>query len=371
MKFSICHGEHIGNPTEFNCLRDIHHFIQVQLNLKSYSLFYLKNSIASEEDFRIVSNLKIGALYNDFLEITVVDHTTADENGHFNSSLQCSANLEISKWKVVRELGKGAFGRVYLAVYDNQYWAVKASQPNRGDSILQICNELELLKSISHPNVIKYIAFEYTHEYDSNGTAFMAMEYLSRGSLLDLIKKSGPISVKSSRLYGKQILAALIYIHSKNIIHRDVKCGNCLLDNSNNLKLSDFGLATKLVQDNLKPTGFVGTPYFMAPEVINNAKYRSGSSFPCDIWSFACTIVQMLSAKMIWSHLKPLKACQMIVKEDSYAQAVSLLKTSGIISDHTNGVFELLKCTLIIEPTQRPSAVELANEYKFFKLDFF
>merc|ERR1712036_55148 len=99
------------------------------------------------------------------------------------------------------------------------------------------------------------------------------MEYLSRGSLLDLLKKSGPLSLRSTRSYAKQLLAAIIYIHSKNIIHRDIKSGNCLLDTSENLKLSDFGLATKRTQDTLKPTGFVGTPYFMAPEVIKNAKF--------------------------------------------------------------------------------------------------
>lgn len=210
------------------------------------------------------------------------DHVSS--HGFFYTAVTCSANFNISSWLVKKEIGHGAFGRVFLTIFQNQAFAVKCSKPKKKQSLVQMKNEVELLKELSHPNVVQYIAFQIME----NGTAFLAMEFLERGSLADEIKKSGAINLKKSRSCAKQILAALIYIHQKSIIHRDIKCANCLLDQNENVKLSDFGLATRFVENDVNLTSFVGTPYFMAPEVIESDRSYTLSA---DIWSFACTVV--------------------------------------------------------------------------------
>ena len=139
----------------------------------------------------------------------------------------------------------------------------------------------------------------------------------------------------------------------------------CLLDDTGNIKLSDFGLATYH-----HSTSFVGTPYFMAPEVIQSSRNKTiGYSYSADIWSFGCTLVEMLTGKMIWSHLKPHQACLQIVQNDSFQESKKLLQTSGIKSDYQE-LFALLKLMLLKDVNERPNVQKLTTDFRFFKLDF-
>ena len=125
------------------------------------------------------------------------------------------------------------------------------------------------------------------------------MEYISGGSIKSLLNKFGPFDEKTIKVYTRQILNGLLYLHSNKIIHMDIKAANILVSSEGTVKLSDFGCSSNL--DFSKTTSqqmetIRGSLPWMAPEVINNMSY----SLKSDIWSLGCTIIEMASAKSPW-----------------------------------------------------------------------
>lgn len=102
------------------------------------------------------------------------------------------------------------------------------------------------------------------------------------------------------RVYSRQILEGLHYLHSHRIVHRDIKGANILIDNNGIAKLADFGAATNLIQSDDNPKSLHGTPYWMAPEVI----HQTGHSRQADIWSLGCTVIEMFTGKPPWNQFK-------------------------------------------------------------------
>ena len=259
--FIINYNSIFTEPHSFSSFNQLQFFCSKTFNVSNFDLFYQDTLIKNDNDFRMLNDVlefSLEPLKIDLKPSFYQNRTDSHQNQQIQSSqsnlpqfnlqqfnlqntiqplsppsnqlisnFYCSANLKISTWKVLKKIGTGAFGQVYLALNkkDNQCWAVKTSRHEKSDAVKQIKNEVELLKSISHPNVIQYIAFEFDKSREV-ATAFMAMEYLPKGSLHDEIKRTGPLRLESARSYGKQVLAALIYIHGKSIIHRDIKCGN-------------------------------------------------------------------------------------------------------------------------------------------------
>lgn len=174
-------------------------------------------------------------------------------------------SINIQNFQEISVLGKGSYGRVTLCSYNNNFYAVKESIYKTGStsSLRQLKNELLKLYNLSHPNIIQYYYFAQSSDNKIN---YMAMEYLTKGSIADIISKNGPVSIDTCRKYAKQILSALTYVHERKIVHRDIKCENCLLNEFNQVKLSDFGLAEDFdLAQNFK---FVGTLRFMGPEYL-------------------------------------------------------------------------------------------------------
>ena len=246
--FILNYNSIFTEPHSFSNFNQLQYFCSKTFNVSNFDLFYQNTLIKNDNDFRMLNDvlefslepLKIDlkpSCYQNRTDSHQIQQTQSFTNtiqpfssspsNQLISNFYCSANLKISRWKVLKKIGTGAFGQVYLALNkkDNQCWAVKTSRHEKSDAVKQIKNEVELLKSISHPNVIQYIAFEFDKSREV-ATAFMAMEYLPKGSLHDEIKRTGPLRLESARSYGKQVLAALLYIHGNSIIHRDIKCGN-------------------------------------------------------------------------------------------------------------------------------------------------
>jgi serine/threonine protein kinase len=117
------------------------------------------------------------------------------------------------------------------------------------------------------------------------------LEYIENGSLDSLIKKFGKLPENLVVIYVKQVLHGLDYLHRQGVIHRDIKGGNILTTKDGIVKLADFGVATKLT-DAGKSNSFAGTPYWMAPEVIEMSGQESSA---CDIWSLGCTVLELLT----------------------------------------------------------------------------
>ena len=146
-------------------------------------------------------------------------------------------------------------------------------------SLLKILiNEVKMMKKMCHPNIVKYFGLHIPDDsFEGMSVYNVVMEFIEGGSLADKLKVSGAFSIKDIINVTKDILEALVYLHSKNIIHRDLKPSNVL--GNDIFKLSDFGICTQVKELETIPRSFVGTAWYMAPEVILQEPY----SFSADI----------------------------------------------------------------------------------------
>lgn len=191
-------------------------------------------------------------------------------------------------------LGSGSYGSVYMGMLSitGRLVAVKEVRisSRRKDALSQAKKEVEFLQSLSHPNIIQYFGCR-----NKGGMMYVFMEFATGGSLTSLVRKFGRLQESVVGLFVHQILTGLSYLHTKGIVHRDVKGDNILIDSCGVAKLADFG-CSKLLAD-IANTGeagcgtLIGSPYWMAPEVIRSEAYGTKA----DIWSLGCTVVEMLN----------------------------------------------------------------------------
>lgn len=197
------------------------------------------------------------------------------------------------------ELGSGAFGVVYSAFDQETSKTVAVKCLINNEAIEDFQEELTLLKRLKHPAIVPYLdSFK-----DSAGALHIVMEYAENGSLLDIIKTYGPLNEIICSIYLVQILQGLEYLHNQSIIHRDIKAANVLMQGSN-CKLADFGLALDLDKYGHTLRESAGSPYWMAPEVINGDPVDT----KCDIWSIGATVHELLVGKPPLWDLAPMPA---------------------------------------------------------------
>ena len=172
--------------------------------------------------------------------------------------------------------------------------------------------EIDLLKKLSHPNIVKYIGKVYLDCINSNKHLNIVLEYVESGSLSAIAKRFKGFSESLISIYIKQVLQGLVYLHEQGIVHRDIKGANILTTKEGIVKLTDFGVATKLTEST-KRMSIVGTPYWMAPEIA----YPSGSVTPaCDVWSLGCTVLELFTGSPPYYELEPMQALFRIVQDD-------------------------------------------------------
>ncbi|KAG6732108.1 hypothetical protein I3842_01G161100 [Carya illinoinensis] len=205
------------------------------------------------------------------------------------------------RWRKGELIGCGAFGRVYMGMNLNSGELLAVSIAASGASkektqahIRGLEEEVKLLKNLSHPNIVRYLGT--AREEDSLN---ILLEFIPGGSISSLLGKFGSFPESVIRMYTKQLLLGLEYLHKNGIMHRDIKGANILVDNKGCIKLADFGASKKVVElatiNGAK--SMKGTPYWMAPEVI----LQTGHSFSADIWSVGCTVIEMATGKPPWS----------------------------------------------------------------------
>ncbi|KAF8474937.1 hypothetical protein BDZ91DRAFT_285773 [Kalaharituber pfeilii] len=206
-------------------------------------------------------------------------------------------------------LGKGAFGSVYRALNWGTGETVAVKQVRLADlpksELRVIMLEIDLLKNLNHPNIVKYRGFVKTVD-----SLYIIMEYCENGSLHSICKNFGKFPENLVSLYMTQVLHGLLYLHDQGVIHRDIKGANILTTKEGLVKLADFGVATRTGA--LSDSSVVGTPYWMAPEVIELA----GASTASDIWSVGCTVIELLDGKPPYHKLASMPALFRIVNDD-------------------------------------------------------
>ncbi|XP_047124111.1 mitogen-activated protein kinase kinase kinase 2 isoform X1 [Hydra vulgaris] len=265
-------------------------------------------------------------------------------------------SIDDFKLKKEKVLGTFAYGKVYLCTDENtgKKLAVKCIEIGNVDNndkakkeVEKFRHEISLFKKLNHERVVEY----YTSSCTST-TISIVMEFMEGGSLYDKISKEGALDERTASEKSYQILDGLMYLHSKNIIHRDIKGANILLDLDGNCKLADFGIS-KQIQTIRSQAGCktsTGTPYWMSPEVIkagvNDVEYGKKA----DIWSFGCTVLEMLTTKPPWFELPPMSAIFHIATRPTVPHLPDNSSTSCVT--FVNDCF-------ISDPALRPNASQL------------
>ncbi|KAM0936483.1 putative mitogen-activated protein kinase kinase kinase STE-STE11 family [Dioscorea sansibarensis] len=268
------------------------------------------------------------------------------------------------RWRMGELIGYGAFGQVYMGMNldSGELLAVKQVLIGRNSAkekaqahIRELEEEVKLLKNLSHPNIVRYLGTAREEE-----TLNILLEFVPGGSISSLLGKFGSFPEAVIKMYSKQLLQGLEYLHKNGIIHRDIKGANILVDNKGCIKLADFGASKQVVKlaTMTAAKSMKGTPYWMAPEVILQTghslmwkTYPVLCSCSADIWSVGCTIIEMATGKPPWSQQ---------FQEVAALFHIGTTKAHPPIPEHLSPEAKdfLLKC-LQKEPNLRPSASDL------------
>ncbi|PRQ71552.1 Protein kinase-like domain-containing protein [Rhodotorula toruloides] len=260
------------------------------------------------------------------------------------------------KWIKGALIGAGSFGSVYLgmnpmtgslmAVKQVELPTGKTHNEERKKGMLEALErEIELLKDLQHENIVQYLDSSMDGQHLN-----IFLEYVPGGSVAALLQNYGAFEEALVSKFVRQILTGLDYLHEREIIHRDIKGANILVDNKGNIKISDFGISKK-VEDTLLTGAKVhrpslqGSVYWMAPEVVKQTAYTSKA----DIWSLGCLVVEMLTGAHPWANLTQMQAIFRI--------GSSVRPT--VPDDISSEADDFLEQTFEIEHTDRPSAKEL------------
>ena len=193
-----------------------------------------------------------------------------------------------------RLIGRGAFGKVNLGLHilSGKIVAIKSFNKSKfkdENSRQKIYHEINLMKSLKHNSIVRILETIETSNY-----ILIIMENINGGDLLSFVKKRTKLNEKTAKIIFKQLIISLKYIHSKGIIHRDIKLDNILIDLHNHIKICDFGVG-KNYQNNEKFMDQCGTPAYIAPEILQNEGYEGP---PVDIWSAGVVLYAMLSGNV-------------------------------------------------------------------------
>mmetsp|Transcript_1967 Transcript_1967/g.7052 ORF Transcript_1967/g.7052 Transcript_1967/m.7052 type:complete len:718 (+) Transcript_1967:157-2310(+) len=253
-------------------------------------------------------------------------------------------------FELLETLGRGSYGTVYKAIYlqIGEAVAVKAVCLIEGEDtggVDEIRRETAMLQECSHPNVVRYLGFHASSDF-----VWIVMEYCGGGSVAGLMEASKvPLTEQQIAYILLHALRGLRYLHDMYKVHRDIKCGNILLTERGEVKIADFGVAAQLTRTISKRNTFIGTPHWMAPEVIEQNSYDA----KVDVWALGISAVEMAERSPPRSDIHPMRVIFMIAREPS-PSFKDQSKWSASFKDFIS------QC-LMKDPSQRPTTSQLLS----------
>ncbi|XP_015488785.1 STE20-like serine/threonine-protein kinase isoform X4 [Parus major] len=218
-------------------------------------------------------------------------------------------------WEIIGELGDGAFGKVFKAQNKETkvLAAAKVIDTKSEEELEDYMVEIDILASCDHPNIVKLLDAFY---YENN--LWILIEFCAGGAVdAVMLELERPLTEPQIKVVCRQTLEALNYLHENKIIHRDLKAGNILFTLDGDIKLADFGVSAKNTRTIQRRDSFIGTPYWMAPEVVmcETSKDRP-YDYKADIWSLGITLIEMAQIEPPHHELNPMRVLLKIAKSD-------------------------------------------------------
>ena len=248
------------------------------------------------------------------------------------------------RYEEIKQIGRGSYGTVHLALdKKTKGYVVIKKIPTKSKSEKEkekIIREAKLLSKLKHPNVITL----YDSFFNDNKDFCMVLEYADAQDLHKYIARHKQIPESKVINIFTQIILGLDYIHSQNVLHRDIKTANIFLFKKGIVKLGDFGVAKELVPEDLNST-VVGTPYYMSPEILQSKPY----GFPTDIWAAGCVLFEMLAGKHLFNGE---------TKTDLFSNIIAG-KMSKMPTQYSKPLIDLFLSLLNQDPSKRPTCQEI------------
>nr|XP_061791669.1 serine/threonine-protein kinase 10-like [Nerophis lumbriciformis] len=218
-------------------------------------------------------------------------------------------------WTIIGELGDGAFGKVFKAQNKQTgvLAAAKVIDTKTEEELEDYMVEIDILASCDHPNIVKLLDAFYFE-----GKLWILIEFCAGGAVdAVMLELERPLTEPQIKVVCRQTLQALVYLHDIKIIHRDLKAGNILLTLDGDVKLADFGVSARNTKTMQRRDSFIGTPYWMAPEVVmcETSKDRP-YDYKADIWSLGVTLIELAQIEPPNHEMNPMRVLLKIAKSD-------------------------------------------------------
>ena len=267
--------------------------------------------------------------------------------------IKVTGDVQTRKYFKGRLLGKGGFAKCYefTCSENKKIFAAKVVAKSglvKSRAKQKLISEIKIHKSLHHPQIV---AFE--HYFEDTENVYILLEMCQNQTLNELLKRRKRLTEIEVQCYIVQLIKALKYLHSHRVIHRDLKLGNLFLTEKMELKVGDFGLATKLDFEGERKRTVCGTPNYIAPEILDG---KTGHSYEVDIWSLGVIIYTLIIGKPPFE-TRDVKTTYKRIKMNAYT-----FPESAIISEAAKN---LISQILVLDPAKRPTLDQILT-HDFF-----